>query len=352
MKVLILNRRCVKNSQKGGAEIYTYQIAKGMVEIGWTVEWFSSMESGLLPEEFIDGIKFIRKGNEFTTHFYGLLYTLKKDKDWLIIDEFNGIGYFGFLFKKSILLIHQIYGEFWIQEFGILGNLFKFLEKLLLWFYRNRLTITVSKSTLEDLKKLGFMNIKIVPNGLEIEPLKNLPKKNKNFTMIYLGRLKKTKNPEDAILTFLEVKKQIQDAKLNIVGTGPLENYLRDKYSSVEGVNFYGYVDELKKYELLKESHLLLIPSIREGWGQVVIQANAVGTIAVGYNVPGLRDSILDGKTGYLVNNVKEMIDKVIFLSKNIDIYEKMQYEALKWAKNFSWEKTKQEFIKILRELK
>jgi hypothetical protein len=44
MKVLILNRRCIKHPEKGGAENYTYHIARGLIEAGYSVEWFSQRQ--------------------------------------------------------------------------------------------------------------------------------------------------------------------------------------------------------------------------------------------------------------------------------------------------------------------
>lgn len=70
-EVLILNRRCIKHPEKGGAEIYTYHLAKALIENGISVEWFCSNVKELKPEEEVENIKFIRKGSELTTHFWG-----------------------------------------------------------------------------------------------------------------------------------------------------------------------------------------------------------------------------------------------------------------------------------------
>ncbi len=345
MKVLFLNRRCIKHPERGGAEVYTMELAKAVVERGGLAEWFASKAKGLKSEEVIDGVRFIRKGSELTTHFYGLLYALKKDKDWIVIDEFNGLGFFTFFLKNSVLLIHQLYQEFWTVELGFLGYPFKTLEKLLLKLYRNKLAITVSESTYDDLKNLGFRHIRIIPNGLGVRPLERLPNKEESLHLVYLGRLKRTKNPEDAIKAFLLVKERIKDAKLFVVGDGPLYSYLTGKYSHLQDIVFTGYLEGEQKYKILERSHFLLVPSIREGWGQVVIEANAFGTPAIGYRVQGLKDSIRDSHTGFLVKDYKEMAEKVLELWENKELYNKLAKGCLEWAKNFSWERTKKEFL-------
>lgn len=346
--VLILNRRCIHHPDRGGAEVYTFELAKAFVEQGKVVEWFSSKGKDLKGEEEVEGLRFVRKGNELTTHFYGFLYALKK-RHGLIIDEFNGIGFFTFFMKNSIVLIHQLYDDFWTAEFGLMGYPLKWIERALLTFYRKRPVITVSASTYEDLRQLGFKDITIIYNGLDFVPLNDVPEKEKSLTLVFLGRLRKTKTPEDAIKAFLLVRKGISNAKLWIVGEGPLTKPLKNSYGKVEGIDFCGFVSDQEKYELLSKAHLLLVPSIREGWGQVVLQANAVGTPAIGYDVKGLRDSIKDGETGFLVRDYDGMAKRVTDLWRDEDRYVTISKNALAWARHFSWERTKTDFISCMK---
>ncbi len=58
------------------------------------------------------------------------------------------------------------------------------------------------------------------------------------------------------------------------------------------GVTFLGHVSEEEKRERLARAHALVATSVREGWGLVVTEAAASGTVSIGYDVPGLRDSI------------------------------------------------------------
>ena len=88
---------------------------------------------------------------------------------------------------------------------------------------------------------------------------------------------------------------------MSFIGDGYLRKKLEE--SKIKDVTFYGHVNEELKYQLLSRAHLILVPGIREGWGLVVTEANAMGTPAIGYNVPGLRDSIKNDETGILVKN-------------------------------------------------
>ncbi|NIM05605.1 MAG: glycosyltransferase, partial [Armatimonadetes bacterium] len=69
MKALIMNRRDIRNPLGGGAEIYTHEVAKGLIEAGHEVTVFSSRFRGSQESETIDGVRYVRAGSEFTVHF-------------------------------------------------------------------------------------------------------------------------------------------------------------------------------------------------------------------------------------------------------------------------------------------
>jgi glycosyltransferase involved in cell wall biosynthesis len=346
MRILILNRRDIGNPAGGGAEIYTHEIARGLVEkYHCYVEVFSSRFRDGLDREVIDGVHYIRKGNEITVHWWGFLYALKNRNAFdNIIDEFNGIGFFTFMLPNSILLIHQLYKEFWTTELGMLGNLPLVFEPIILKQYKNRKTITVSNSTKKELENLGFHDVHIVMNAVKRWPSHALLKKDNIPTLTFLGRLKSTKRPEDAIRIFQKIKQDIPIASLWIIGRGPEEERLKIMAKGLEGVTFWGWVDGEKKTSLLERSHLLLVPGVREGFGINVIEAAAAGTPAIGYDVPGLKDSIRHGETGYLMESLDDAASKIVSLLRDKDLYEKLSANCLQYSKGFDWAKRIDEF--------
>jgi glycosyltransferase involved in cell wall biosynthesis len=109
-------------------------------------------------------------------------------------------------------------------------------------------------------------------------------------TVVFIGRLSANKRPEHAIRAFGLVRRQMPDAQMWVIGSGPEEARLRRVAGP--GVIFLGYVPEEEKRERLARAHALVATSVREGWGLVVTEAAASGTVSIGYDVPGLRDSI------------------------------------------------------------
>jgi glycosyltransferase involved in cell wall biosynthesis len=307
MRILILNRRDIANPSGGGAEVYTHEIASGLVS-RYSCECvvFSSRFPNSAAEEVIDGVKYMRKGNEASVHLWGLVFAARNRKNFdCIIDEFNGVGFFTFFLSNSILLIHQLYKEFWFRELGVKGVFPYLLEPLLLRLYSKKPAITVSQSTREDLEMRGFKRVKIVMNAISHPPAGD-QQKDDVPALVFLGRLRKTKQPADAIEIFRQVKKRIPTARLWMIGTGPLEGALKKNTVGLADISFHGFVSEEEKMSLLKRAHILLVPSVREGFGINVIEAASAGTPAVGYNVPGLRDSIQHGETGYLTSSADE----------------------------------------------
>ena len=109
-------------------------------------------------------------------------------------------------------------------------------------------------------------------------------------TVVFIGRLSANKRPEHAIRAFGLVRRQMPDARMWVIGSGPEEARLRKKAGP--GVIFLGHVSEGEKRDRLARAHALVATSVREGWGLVVTEAAASGTVSIGYDVPGLRDSI------------------------------------------------------------
>lgn len=356
MNILWFNWKDILNPEKGGAEIYTYEIAKRLVKKGYSVTLFTSKFKGCKKEEFVDNIKIVREGGKITVYLKAINFCKKNyTKFDIIIDEINTIPFLTPKFAKNvkvIALIHQLAKEFWFYETSFPINLigYHILEPKLLKYYVNIPTITVSNSTKTDLEKLGFKKIFVVHNGLNVKPLNKIPEKYKQPVIIFVGRMKKAKKPQDVIKAFKIVKKEVGNVILWMVGDG----YLRKKLEKIskETIKFFGYVSNKTKNELIKKAWVIAVPGVREGWGQVVTDANALGTPAVGYNIPGLKDSIKHGYNGILVEtNPEALAEGIIEILTNNNLRKKLSRNAIKWAKKFSWDKSAKQFEKIIKSV-
>lgn len=364
MNILILNWRDTKHPLTGGAEAMLLEHAKAWIKDGHEVTWFASSAKGLLAEEVIEGIKFYRKGNHLTVFFWAFVYYLNGvfRSTQIVIDCFHFLPFFTPLYIRSkpiVGLIHEVAGKVWFENlfypFALIGY---FLEPYIIRLYKHKSFITVSKSTEEELIQIGISkkNITVIENGTNPSTYEN--KVHKKDVLIFLGRISDDKGVMDAIKSFSLIVQKYPTYQLWIVGKSESEPHLEkikkeaEKLGISSHCKFWGYVSEKQKYKLLSESKLLLHPSRKEGWGLNVIEANIVGTPAVGYDVAGLRDSIIDGKTGILVDeNYESLAMGVEELLKNEKNYKVYSGRAIKWAQNFSWDKSTKKSIQLLRSL-
>ena len=369
MKILILNWRDIKNPLSGGAEILTHEISKRLVAKGHKVTEFCSYFDGSRKEEVLDGVRIIREGNPdartlLNSVQFKAYRRYKKEfegKVDLVIDEVHGIPFFTpfYVKEKKVALICEVAGDLWdiavSFPFNILG---KIIEKIYPFFYSKVKIITISNSSKKELSEIGFNSpqINIIPMGSNSKVINDLPVKEKNETVVFLSRLSKSKGVGDAIKCVAILKDEFPNLTLWVIGRGE-ETFKKelDKLVSdlkLQGnIEFFNYVTEEKKQELLTRAHILLMPSAKEGWGLTVHEAGARGTPAVVYNVPGLSEVVLDNINGIIckVNSPEELARNTRELFRNKDLYEKLQRGAINERKKYTWDATVSQFLNFIK---
>jgi glycosyltransferase involved in cell wall biosynthesis len=355
LKILCLNWRCWLNPAMGGAEVFTHEVAKRWVASGHQVSLFTSQFPGCQREEIVDGVNIVRAGGRFSVYRQAKKFYSKRFRSEgfdVVIDEVNTVPFFAPKFVKNnekvVALIHQLAREYWFYEmpFPISYLGYYYFENKWLKQYVDVPAVTVSESTRKDLANLGFKHISIVPEGLNFEPLNEVPAKDAKPIVVFAGRLKRAKRPDHAIEAFKIVKEKVPDAELWVFGDGPFRQTL--ERISGSGVRFFGNLADLERRELLRKGWVLMVPGLREGWGLNVIEANALGMPAVAYDVPGLCDSVRNCETGLLAEsgNIEDLADKTMAILMDSSLREAYSRNALKYSKQFSWEKTADEFMK------
>jgi glycosyltransferase involved in cell wall biosynthesis len=348
------------NPEMGGAEVFTREVAKRWVKRGHEVTLFTSEFPNCKKEEVADDVRIVRAGGRYTVYWEAKKHYVKrfsKEGYDVVIDEINTRPFFTQRFvnngEKIVALIHQLAREYWFYEtpFPISYIGYHVLEDRWLRSYVDVPTVTVSESTRQDLLELGFRKVFVVPEGLNFTPLSEVPEKEEYPVVVYAGRLKRAKRPDHAIRAFKLVKEEIPNAELWVIGDGPYKKDL--ERIAVNGVKFFGELSNEHRRRLLARAWVLVNSSVREGFGLNVLEANALGTPCVAYDVAGLRDSIIDGRTGLFVKengDVGKLAEAIIRVLKDEALRKTLSENALEYSKNFSWDGTAQEFEKILKE--
>lgn len=354
MKILFLNWRDIRSPKAGGAEVLTHEIARRLAP-KHDVSWFSSRADGQSREDEIDGVHVVRRGSEATTRLFAPKFARNAGCD-VIVEEINTLPYFAHVWSSApaVLFIPQLAREVWWYEAPkALAWLGWTTEPLYLAAYRNVQAITISDSTSSDLRRFGLRKrIDVLPMAVSTPLLGELGPKEPRCEVIAAGRLVPSKRFDHAIRALSTLRESHGSARLTIIGEGreraKLENLARE-LGLEEAVRFTGRVSEAEKVDLLERADVLVSCAVREGWGLTTTEAARLGTPAVAYDVPGLRDSIVDGRTGILTEpSPNELAMAISGLLADRPRYDELRASAWQQWRDLSWERTAASFERAL----
>lgn len=363
MKILVFNWRDITHPQAGGCELHLHEIGKRIVEYGHDLTLFCGAYEGCESRANVDGLEIIRKGGQYSVYaeamFEYLSILRKRDFD-VVVDDINGVPFYTPLYvrKPRVAVIHHLVKEIFFRELPLVLRPIGFTaEWLIPAIYKKTDFITVSDSSKKEMIEAGIpgRNIRIVHNGISGNFSPNNALVNPNPHILYLGRLKAYKQLDHLIRAVKIIRKRIPNIELSIAGSGDAEDDLKKLANELdvkENVKFHGFVNEEEKLRLLQSAWVFVTPSEKEGWGLTVIEANACGTPAIAYDVPGLRDSIQKNRTGILVtgDRVEDLAQNTINVLENDLLRKRLSTAALEWSKNYSWDKSAVKFLNILEE--
>ncbi|MBP7927519.1 glycosyltransferase, partial [Patescibacteria group bacterium] len=367
LRILLFNWRDTKHVWAGGAEVYVQEVAKRLVENGHQVTFFCGNDRHSPATEVIDGVRIVRKGGLFTVYIWAFFYYMFKfrGKYDVILTSENAVPFLTALYAKEpvVVLIHHVHQSVYKKNLPKpLATIACFLEsKVMPFAYRKSRLVTVSESSKNDMFNLGFgkknkQEINIINPGVTTAPIKPY-KKTKTPQVVYLGRLKYYKSLDVLLNAMVRVLETEPTAQLVVAGygesRGDLEK-LADNLGIAKNITFAGRVTEEEKNKLLSESWVFVNPSQMEGWGISVIEANACGTPVVASNVPGLRDSVRNPHSGFLVDygNAEKFAEKISLILSDKKLRTTLQSQCIEWAANYSWDSSANKILDILKDHK
>jgi glycosyltransferase involved in cell wall biosynthesis len=348
---------------KGGAEKRIYQLAKGLADKGHDVHWYGVgwwwPESGKKDME-LEGIKLHgvckpvelyqddRRSIKEAIYFaLMLLFKLRAGKyDIIDCQGFPFFSCFSAKFKtffgRSTLVItlHEVWNDYWYEYLGRAGLFGKLTEKLMV-----RLTdkiITVSEKTKSDL-----WNIKpseeavVIPNGIDLEEINRIEPSPSKSDIIFVGRLIKEKKADLLIKSLTTAKNTFPDIKCTIVGEGPEKDHLEKLTNELglkDNVIFTGFLEDYQDVIAhMKSSKVLALPSVREGFGMVVMEANACGVpvVVVDHPMNAAKNLIVEGENGFIADILEDSLSNKIV--EAIESKEKLVKSSKEFAKDYDW---------------
>ena len=367
---------------RGGAETYTYNLAKNLALLGHDVEILCANDPEPPGKRTIDGVKINRLRSR--GRIYGvpivprLPYELAKiDADVLHANFPNpynaSIASLTSLLRNvpSVLTWHND-----LPPVTLTASVIAYIHDNVIApvYLRNfKRIISTSESYAETSKTLQRYRKKvvIVPNGVDTERFN--PKKDgsqvrarynleESKVILFVGALTRWhryKGVDILIKAFMEIQRQLNDARLLIVGEGDLKREYRSLSSHIEHkVIFAGNVDDDELPNYYAASDLLVLPSIdrSEGFGLTLLEANATGKPVVASNVGGIPSVVTDGVNGLLVPpcDEKTLAKTVINLLRDEDRLLEIGRNGRRIAEGHDWKqiakKTEELYEEALEE--
>jgi glycosyltransferase involved in cell wall biosynthesis len=362
MRLLMLSWRYIDHPMAGGAEILTHQVLRRLVAAGHSVTCFTAEHPGASRTESLDGVELVRTGRQWTIHGHAWRWLRRRLDDFdVVVDQINTIPFLTPLYvpaHQRVLFICQLARGYWFREtrglFRAAAPVGYAAEPGMMKLYRGAPTITISESSKADLVGFGFDpdEIAVIPMALTAPPLDALAPKDGPPRLIMVGRLTPAKFVEEGIRSFRLLKMKLPEAELDIVGGGDdryrtrLERMIQAE--RIPGVHFHGRVDESRKSELLARAHVHLFTSHREGWGLVVSEAAAMGTPSVGYDVPGVVDSIGDARFLAPSGDIAALARLLYALLSDPELFAEVRTAAWERTHSMSYDATAVAFARAL----
>lgn len=353
MKLLVINWQDRKNPQAGGAETHLHEIFGRLADRGHDLTLLASGWSGAPGRVNLDGMEVHRTGGRLTFSLAAPAYYRRHLGGHgydVVVEDLNKVPLMAPLWVRSplALLVHHLFGSTAFEEASRpVAAATWLLERPLGRVYHDVPTMAVSRSTAEDLGRRGLQEqrIEVIPNGVELERLEpgDPGERFDEPTLLYLGRLKRYKRVDLPIRAVAELRRQGVAVRLVVAGTGDHGQVLQELARELgveDAVEFRGFVPEEEKVRLFRRSWVHVLTSPKEGWGITNLEAAACGTPTVASDSPGLRDSVVDGETGFLVphGDVDALARRIEELIREAELRGRLGRQAREFAQRFTWD--------------
>jgi glycosyltransferase involved in cell wall biosynthesis len=347
-RILFVAWRDLANPRAGGSEVLVDRLAEGMTARGDRVTLLCGGPVAERPYQVV------KNGGSYTQFARApLAYRLRRqlrDSD-LVVEVCNGMPFFAPLWSRrpTVCLVNHVHTELWAVRLPRpLATVGRFTETTLLPLAHSKnLFLTVSASTAAALRGIGVSEdrIRMVTNGVE-QPQPLMPKSPEPL-FLALGRLTDYKRI-DLLLKLWDRVRHVVGGKLVIAGDGP--ERARIEALAGPGVVIAGRVSDEEKHRLLCAAWILVHPAMIEGWGIVIAEAAIRGTPGIGFDVPGLRDSVVHGQTGLLVRSEGQFASAWASLALDHRTRAGMGQAARQRAQQLHWSAAVEGFAQVADE--
>ena len=346
---------------KGGGERRFYEFGVRLAASGYEVHWYGMKlwdgpntieHNGIILHGLCKARPLYTKSGRRSIS-QALIFGLSSFK--LVFADFDtidccGFPYFSLFPAKLAALIrrkplfatwHEVWGKKYWREYLGAGGIFGFWVERVAAKLPNQI-IATSQHTADLLQtELKVKQSTIIVNGVDMDAIASLQPAKSGTDLIYVGRLMDYKNIHLIIESLTLLKQQGTLLSCAIIGTGPARAKLQRLAAKLGVARQITWLDALESDEVyahMKAAKVLVLPSKREGFGVVAIEANATGTpvLTADYAGNAAKDLIRDGVNGYVFQPTVESLSTTI--EKVLKELKKLERSALHFAKAYDWD--------------
>jgi glycosyltransferase involved in cell wall biosynthesis len=343
----------------GGTEIASYNLAKHLAKRGHELHVITSHDEGFPNIDKENGF-YIHRISWSKIRIFGIFSFLVKffleirkiKPDIVQVQDLN-MGIAAWLPKKILKIPYVVWGRgddvYKLNRFGRIRT-----KRIL---QHADAVIALTENMRIHLKNIFNTEISVIPNGITLEEYNDVTistdRKTGSKNILFVGRLRPVKGIQYLITSMKKIHEEIPDARLVLVGENSEEKERLTALSIQLGiqncVQFIGMVPHEKVKAFMQQSDIFVLPSLSEGFPNVILEAMACGLPVIASRVGGIPDIITDNTNGYLVEvkDTNDMANKILLLLSDDTLRKKISENNRDLVKKYSWENVTIELEKI-----
>jgi len=353
LRILVVNWLDRENPRAGGAELHLHEAFGRLSARGHRVTVLASGWPGCAPTAMLDGMEVHRAGGRETFSWAAPRYHRRflADRGFdVVVEDLNKVPLFTPWWAGApvLLLVHHLFGNTAFQAASAPVALATvLLERTIPRVYHGRPVVTVSESTRDDLARRGLVpsRVDVVPNGIDLDHFTPGPEQDRydGPTLVFVGRLNRYKGVDLVIRALAELAERGRAPRFLVAGSGEERDRLErlaERLGVADRVSLLGYVTEERKLELFRRSWIHVLASEKEGWGLSVLEAAGCATPTIASDAPGLREAVVNGRTGVLVphGDVGALAGAIDRMLSDPEGRHALGREARRHAERFTWD--------------
>lgn len=364
-RVLVLNQRGPLHPEAGGAEVHVAEISKRLAPMGFEITQLACGFPGARSVEELDGMTVRRLGNLGVYYPRAVLTTAWetfRGRFDVVVEHLNKVPFCARAYSSVpvIAVNHHLFGKAaFLQVTWPVAATVVAIEKLIPLLYRRMPFLAVSESSKQDLIERGVPaeRIDLLYNGITFPQIEIPPVTQRPYRVAYLGRLEPYKRIHLLLAALARLAQRFPQLEIVLVGRGSERDALERRAAEL-GIagrtRFAGFVSDGERDALLAQARVCVCPSVKEGWGITVIEANALGVPVVATDAPGLRDAVRHDETGLLVAEAaaevftEHLAAAVERLLTDDALLTHLSSRALTWSRRFDWDSSARRMAEVI----